>query len=189
MPLQATRIAIQIDDPLVSKAVHYVIATEPRWTLCQNPRPSDVRLTGLDVKSWPDHDGATILVTSAQPARASSAIDAFTSGVVDGIVSTDELGLLSDAISAVTTGLAPVSPKVRDAAKIMPRLSDRKLAVIAKLAVGCSCATISTQLHLSESTIKRELQELSAAFEASSRAELLAAAAAAGLLSAGSRGD
>ena len=189
MPRQAIRIAIQIDDPLVSRAVHYVIATEPRWTLCQNPEPSDVRLTGLDVGNCPDQAGATILVTSARPARASSAIDAFTSGVVDGIVSTDELGLLPDAISAVTTGLATVSPKVRDAAKIMPRLSGRKLAVIAKLAVGCSSATISAQLHVSESTIKREVQELCAAFEASSRAELLAAAAAAGLVSAGSRGD
>jgi DNA-binding NarL/FixJ family response regulator len=182
MSEQAVSVAVHINDPVVSQAVHYIITTEPCWRLCRTPKSSTIQLAGLDVQRWPPSAGARILVTSTQPVKARKAIDAFTDGMVNGIIATDELEQLSGAVSAVTSGLAPVSLRVRDAAESMPRLSERKFAVMAKLSVGCSYGAIATQLHISESTVKREVQELFAAFEVNSRPTLLSAAAAAGIV-------
>ncbi|MCS7480355.1 LuxR C-terminal-related transcriptional regulator [Umezawaea endophytica] len=179
---QETRIVIDVSDLVVSQAAHYIVEADPRWTLCRSSDGADVRLTGTGGQRWSHHAAAVILVVPLQPAEASRAIDAFTAGTVNGIVATDELEHLPEAITAVTTGLAPVSLRIRDAAEHMPRLSERKMAVMAKLAAGCSYAATGDQLHISESTVKREIQGLFAAFEVNSRSALLAAAAAAGVV-------
>lgn len=99
-----------------------------------------------------------------------------------GLVAPQDLGQLPSIVRGVLSGVSCLGSAAAAISNAARTLSVRSLEITQLVAMGYTNAEIAAQLNYSLTTVKRDLAQLFDVFGASSRRELVRAAASAGLI-------
>ena len=123
---------------------------------------------------------AAVAVVRPEPAACAAAVNRTVAGALLGAVCVDELDHLPRLVDAVLRDLTALTPRVLAVAAEAPPLTARQLDVLRELLLQKSNREIAEAVHLSEATVKRELNEIGKALGASTRIGIAPAAYALG---------
>ena len=158
-------------------------------------RASSVDRAQLIIRSLPDavrgtsHAGSlvitddvfteerAVIVVEARPALCAVALERLNDDErILGVVTVEHATDLHDALRAIARGFVVASADVKVLAARSPRLTSRQLEVLRELLLARRNAAIAARLHVSETTVKRELHAIGKRFGATGRAEIAAVA-------------
>lgn len=169
---------IDVRSVLVRLALTYV-AEEQGWVVCRDESDRDC----LHVADSCSANGPIdVLVIRDKPSDCQRALDAVLSGAARAVVLWDDPTNLATAIDALRLGSAMIPARVIELAQEAPRLTPRQRQTLRLVAAGRSNGEISSCLHQSSSTTKRDIAELLETFDAVNRACLTTTATRLGFL-------
>lgn len=148
------------------------------WTVRRSIGPGT--LVVIDAEPLHQATGAiganVALVVERTPFATKRGLQLLSRGVVLGLFCEDEPRDLIHVLQGLRHGRATTPRSVFDMASHMPEIGERREEVIAGLAGGHSIRDISSALHISEASVKRDLSEVYAILDVSDRAALVARA-------------
>lgn len=178
--LSTLSVRIDVASVLVRLALTYV-AEEQGWRVCEGTHNCCRCVVVSDRR--PNRDGSVdVLISRDTPSDCQQALDAIMDGRARTVVLWDEPISLAAAIEALQQRAAVIPERVIRLAHDAPRLNMRQRRALTLVAAGRSNAEISSALHQSSSTTKRDIAELLEIFDAANRAGLTTTAARLGFL-------
>src|SRR5262245_56806775 len=124
-----------------------------------------------------------VVVDPHKPGTAHLVSKAILRNCLGGAVTIDRLERdLPGVIDAVSAGLLAFSPGLFAALDYAASLSHRQEQVLRLVALGVPNSAVAQRLHISRSTVKRELAQLLAIFSCTNRSQLVAQAAEQGFV-------
>ncbi len=125
--------------------------------------------------------GDVVLVCDLTPVAARRALDGVAGLWVSAVACADVPDDLVAALEGITAGRVSLPVRVVELAALLPSLTERQWAALDAVVAGRPNAEIARMLSVSSATVKRELCELYAALDASTRTELAARAVTLGV--------
>lgn len=125
--------------------------------------------------------GEVVLVCDPTPVAARRALDGVAGLWVSAVACADVPDDLVAALEGIAAGRVSLPVRVVELAALLPSLTERQWAALDAVVAGRPNAEIARMLSVSSATVKRELCELYAALDASTRTELAARAVALGV--------
>lgn len=166
---QRRRAAIVVEDSDLEHVITTLVNGQQGWRVCRNRASAD-----LVVADSPDAgvEAPVILLLEGTATMAARALASVSEGAATGALLASNPAAIVPALDSVTAGLCVVDARVVDLARQFPKLSSRQISVLRGVRAGFSNAEIAATTHVSEATVKREIQELLETLDAPNRVRL-----------------
>jgi DNA-binding NarL/FixJ family response regulator len=174
-----TAVRIDVSSAVVRLALRYV-SEERGWQRCCC-HDDLCRCLAIADQCHPC-SAVDVLVTRDLPSNCQEALDAVLAGTARAVVLWDEPMSLGPTVDALAQRSSVIPERVIHLALQAPRLNERQRQTLRLIAAGRSNSEISSALHQSSSTTKRDIGELLVIFDTANRAGLTTAAARLGFL-------
>jgi DNA-binding CsgD family transcriptional regulator len=180
MPVGGGPVAVRVRSSVLRHAIGGLLAGTGWWMDDQSAADSSAP-TVAEPSLWASRRAQTILLLPrSTPVACSVAVQRIVRNEAVGVVSSEAIGELVDALEALGTGKIYLTAATLEHSSLVQPLTRRQVAVLRALVAGQEVEGVASSACLSVSTVKRTVSELLAVHGVRSRLLLVRTAVALG---------